>query len=117
MFSNKKAPGSIPSLDEIARAPTLARDLSSHTRGELIAQCAAALAALSAPIVAEVHAPVGDGGDRLLDVEEAAAKTGLTRNALYRRKDLPFKVRTGPKQVRFSSCGIEHWIRAKTHLA
>lgn len=53
-------------------------------------------------------------GDRLLTVEEAAQQLGLSRDYLYRHaKTLPFTVRVGPRQLRFSLRGIERYIRQR----
>jgi len=52
--------------------------------------------------------------DRLIGVDGAAQMTGLSVDQLYRRKDLPFRVKAGPGSLRFSVKGIERWIRAKT---
>jgi excisionase family DNA binding protein len=50
--------------------------------------------------------------DRLLDVEEAAQRLSVSSDTLYRKaKDLPFTVRLG-HLVRFSSAGIDRFIRA-----
>ena len=50
--------------------------------------------------------------DRLLGVADAAAKLGATRDWVYRNADhLPFTVRLGKKQLRFSEAGIERYIR------
>ena len=50
--------------------------------------------------------------DRLLTVEEAAGKLGVSPDWLYRRR-LPFTVRLGPRQLRFSAQGIERYIRQR----
>jgi excisionase family DNA binding protein len=51
--------------------------------------------------------------DRLLDVEEAARRLAVSSDTLYRRaKDLPFTVRLG-HLVRFSSAGIDRFIRTR----
>jgi excisionase family DNA binding protein len=51
--------------------------------------------------------------DRLLGVEEAAAKLGVTTDWLYRHhKELPFTLRHG-RRVRFSELGIEQYIRKR----
>jgi predicted DNA-binding transcriptional regulator AlpA len=51
-------------------------------------------------------------GDRLLSVAEAAEKLSMTEDYLYRAaKRLPFTVRTGRKQLRFSLLGIEKYIK------
>lgn len=51
--------------------------------------------------------------DTLLEVHEASARLGVSRDYLYRHaKALPFTVRIG-RSVRFSSKGIEKYIRAR----
>jgi len=51
-------------------------------------------------------------GDRLLDVEETARKLGMTKDYLYRNSnDLPFSVRVGKGQLRFSEAGIDRYIK------
>jgi excisionase family DNA binding protein len=51
--------------------------------------------------------------DRLLTVAEAARRLGIARDTLYRKaKDLPFTVRIGGL-LRFSSAGIEKFVRAR----
>ena len=67
---------------------------------------------LSRLIAGNERAPVED---RLLDAEEARQKLGVTKDWLYRHShELPFTVPVGMKQVRFSSKGIEKWIREKS---
>lgn len=59
------------------------------------------------------HAEGAPDGDRLLDVQEAAAKLGTSRDYLYRHSSkLPFTVRMG-RQVRFSEAGISRYIRQR----
>ena len=49
--------------------------------------------------------------DRLLTVAEASEKLSMTPDYLYRHADtLPFTVRIGAKQLRFSLKGIERYI-------
>jgi predicted DNA-binding transcriptional regulator AlpA len=51
--------------------------------------------------------------DRLLGVEEAGARLGVTADWLYRHhKHLPFTVRCG-RLLRFSELGIEQYIRKR----
>ena len=53
-------------------------------------------------------------GDRLLDVEEAAAKLGKSIDSVYRHaKKYPFTVRDG-RNLRFSQQGIDRYIRSRT---
>ncbi len=55
----------------------------------------------------------GADGDTLLDVTEAARRLKLKEDFLYRHhKRLPFTVRIG-RRVRFSSNGIEKYIRQR----
>ncbi len=50
--------------------------------------------------------------DRLLAVEEAASILSVTVDWLYRHaSDFSFTVRPGPGQVRFSSIGIQNYLR------
>lgn len=52
--------------------------------------------------------------DRLLTVQEAAPILGVTIDWLYRHADtFTFTVRPGPGQVRFSSVGIQDYLRKK----
>lgn len=51
-------------------------------------------------------------GNQLLTVEEAAQKLKVSKDWLYRRANkLPFTVRLGPRQLRFSARGIERYVR------
>jgi hypothetical protein len=120
MGAAPKLPSAIPTLDELARDPLRASDLAADALAALAARCAAVQSVLAAAQLALVvnggttEAPAPNDGDRLLVVEEAAVKLGVTRDFLYRRKDLPFRVSVAPGQVRFSLKGIEKFIRAKT---
>lgn len=61
-------------------------------------------------------APEGAGAeaDQLLDVRQAAAKLHVSADWLYRRAGtLPFTVRPSPGRLRFSTRGIERWIRQR----
>ncbi|MBI3329788.1 MAG: helix-turn-helix domain-containing protein [Nitrospinae bacterium] len=54
------------------------------------------------------------GPDRLLDVSEAAHRLGVSKDYLYRHaKRLPFALRIGPGQLRFSERGLERWIKTR----
>ncbi len=53
--------------------------------------------------------------DRLLTVNEASRKLGVTKDYLYRHADqFPFTVRVGPRQLRFSLHGMDRYIRQRT---
>lgn len=53
-------------------------------------------------------------GDRLLTVDEAAARLGLTAKALYRRAArLPFTRKLGARTLRFSEKELERWLASR----
>ena len=59
--------------------------------------------------------------DKLLTIEEAAEALRTSKDWLYRNwKKLPFTVRHSPRQLRFSSKGIERYKEemqhARTHV-
>lgn len=52
--------------------------------------------------------------DHLLTIEEAAQRLGTSKDWLYRHwRQLPFTVKLGHRQLRFSSKGIEKYLRNK----
>jgi len=80
-----------------------------------LASVLAGLTALQARAVARLGtanepSPPATGGDRLLDVKEAAALLGMSIDWVYRRaRRLPFTVRMG-RTLRFSETGIQRWL-------
>src|SRR5438046_1748383 len=96
--------------------PARAAEVPTNTIPALLAQLAAEQARLSAiesalaARLAAVATTNGPPADRLLTVEEAAAKLGTTRDWLRRHAHLPFVVRLSPGQVRYSAKGIERFI-------
>jgi len=81
-----------------------------------LAQLAAASQTLAARLIAADTAapPSTPGDDRLVEIHEAAQRTGLSVDYLYRHKSLPFRAQISRGQVRFSVKGIERWARART---
>jgi predicted DNA-binding transcriptional regulator AlpA len=56
--------------------------------------------------------PVGD--DELLDVNETARRLAVSRDWVYRNgKVLPFAMRVGTRHLRFSSRGLDRWLRTR----
>ena len=107
---------------KLGRAPTL-RDLLedplkvAELPREAIAQLRGELARLDTLLLtvllssANGGTPAAADGDRLLDVKAAAHKLGTTEDWLYRNAaTLPFVIRVGSKQLRFSETGIERYI-------
>jgi predicted DNA-binding transcriptional regulator AlpA len=106
----------VPRLEELVADPERVRVLDAHTTRVLRKQAIVALNLLydheleSGSTSAD---SIPTTRDRLLGVEEAAVKLGVTPDWLYRHhKDLPFTVRHG-RPVRFSELGIEQYIRKR----
>src|SRR5690348_7423859 len=57
------------------------------------------------------HRDETPASDRLLGIDEAAARLGTTRDWLRRHGELPFLVRLSPGQIRYSQTGIEKFMR------
>jgi excisionase family DNA binding protein len=83
------------------------------TKQEIIAalaQIEADRAALMAQLIA--HELKGEPEDALLTVGEAATILRVTTDWLYRHaRTLPFTVRPGPGQVRFSRTGLQEYLK------
>ncbi|MFZ3189766.1 MAG: helix-turn-helix domain-containing protein [Candidatus Sulfotelmatobacter sp.] len=75
--------------------------------GDLEEIKATALARLSAP------APQVQPHDALLDVDEAATRLGMSRSYLYRHASRFAFVRRVGRSLRFSSNGIENYLRQR----
>lgn len=106
----------VPRLEELVADPEKVTVLDAHTTRVLRKQAIIALNLLYDHDLEREHADVDSVApkrDRLLGVEEAAARLGVTADWLYRHhKDLPFTVRHG-RPVRFSELGIEQYIRKR----
>ncbi|SRR5579875_25764 len=104
----------VPRLEELVADPDKVRVLDAHTTRVLRKQAIIALNLLYDHELERDHADVNSAAarrDRLLGIEEAAAKLGVTPDWLYRHhKDLPFTVRHS-RLLRFSELGIEQYIR------
>jgi predicted DNA-binding transcriptional regulator AlpA len=112
----------VPNLDEILHDPGRARSLPLSAIAALLIRCGTVQSALALALAVRAESQVGmrefdniqeRKSDRPLTIDEAMSRTGLSRDALYRRRDLPFRLRLGPGTIRFSERGIEHWLQAK----
>jgi len=105
----------LPTLDQLASDPGKATALPLDVAEKLLAQVHVIEGALLARLLAARSQGNGEAlaGDRLLNVEEAARKLGMSEDWCYRQaKRLPFVVRNG-RQLRFSERGIERYIRQR----
>lgn len=93
-------------------------DLGPTEIPALLSQVAALQSALAARLLSvQDHRQSGPSEDRLLTVEEAASRLGTSEDWLYRHAPkLPFTVRLAPRQLRFSSQGIERYLRTRQGL-
>lgn len=106
----------IPSLDQLVADPARAHDLLPEAARDLLVQVVGLQTVL---LARALSTPAGGNGqpegqeDRLLTVEEAARKLGLSRDYIYRHaKTFSFTVRLGSR-LRFSERGIERYIRQR----
>ena len=80
----------------------------------LLAMSAATMAIAASGLVDETPA-VAEGEDRLLTVKETALRLSVSPGWVYHNvKALPFAVRVGTGQLRFSEAGLTAYIQAKT---
>jgi predicted DNA-binding transcriptional regulator AlpA len=108
-----------PSLDEIAKDAQRTIALPPEIATVLLGRCAVAQARLLVAALTAVpstdRTPGDDAhahDDRLLDVEEAAIRLGVSKDWIYRKASrLPFTVRLGPRRLRFSTKGIDKFIQ------
>ena len=95
----------------------LSRQISSRPRKrrEMMVRVAVVMAALSPRIVEPPsHSRADAQHDRLLDVNEAASRLGISPRTLYdKSRDYPFTVKDGGS-LRFSELGIDKWIAKRS---
>ena len=103
----------------MGRSPDLTAALADPTsvRTEEIPDIIGELERVKALLWARLAVPTaqsnGAGEDRLLGVEQAAERLGVTENWLRHRSELPFVVKLSEGVVRYSSRGIDRWIATR----
>ena len=106
-------------LSDLSQNPQRVIDLPGEVVPDMLCQLGAIQAALTvrwltvsvSPGVAVSPEPEEDV---LLDVDRAAERLGTSKDWLYRHADkLPFTVRLGARQLRFSASGIGRYIRQR----
>lgn len=109
----------VPTLDQLARDPSAAVGLPAAALAALHAQCTAALSAIGMALASVQSShdantkAVGDDGDRLLTVDEAAELLRRDRRWIYRHSTLPFVRRVSRKSLLCSESGIRKWLAAR----
>jgi predicted DNA-binding transcriptional regulator AlpA len=104
------------SLHDILRDPTHVAHVPLQAIPVLLYQLAGLQSALLTRLLTDatpltIQAADPDG---LLDVAEAAQRLGTSKDWLYRHADqLPFTVRLGPRQLRFSAHGLAQYLRKR----
>jgi predicted DNA-binding transcriptional regulator AlpA len=104
-------------LAELVEHPEHAMDLAQPEAVRLLAQIAALQAVLQARVLAAQPngQPVLERPDRLLDVDELAAKLNLSAKQIYRRANRwPFTRRPSEGTLRFSERALEQWMAGKS---
>lgn len=82
--------------------------------GELGRGLAAVLMRSTMTVAATSRGAESEVSDRLLTVDEAAARIGMEKSWLYRHgKSLPFARKLGHRSLRFDARGLERWLRER----
>jgi excisionase family DNA binding protein len=111
LMANDKTP--TDALADVVNDPTRIADLSPGHVSVLLTQWTALQASMAARLVAASQAASVEPSEKLLSVEQAAERLGVSKDWLYRRTSrLPFVIRVG-RHVRFSAQGIERFIRSR----
>lgn len=109
---NRSAPAQ-PSLDDLLRDPGRVHELPATVAQELLGRLAGLLELLRLRLL-QPPPPSGPETDRLLTVEEAAERLGVSPRWLYRHAGrLPFARRLSRKALRFSEVGLRRWQAAR----
>jgi predicted DNA-binding transcriptional regulator AlpA len=104
------------SLHDLLRDPTHVAHVPLQAIPALLCQLAGLQSALLARLLTDSTPPSIQAADPdgLLDVAETAQRLGTSKDWLYRHADqLPFTVRLGPRQLRFSAHGLAQYIRKR----
>jgi excisionase family DNA binding protein len=100
-------------LVEVVKDPSQVSQIDPSQLPVLLTQLSAVQSSIAARLVATSQEGAGRDEDTLLGVEQAAARLGVSEDWLYRRtKRLPFVVHVG-RHVRFSSNGIDRYVKNK----
>jgi len=99
-------------LTRILEDPATVGEIPREDIPPLLCRLAAAQSALAARLLTTpANGDSSSPDDVLVDVKNAASRTGLSESFLY-KNPMPFKVREGGR-VLFSSNGISAWIKKR----
>ena len=102
----------MPTLDDLAVDPFLAKDLSSEEAANMLGRVMAVQPTLMVQAMSSKEKEHLKVGDRLLMAGEVACRLNCDRDWVYRNtKKLPFTRRLSSKQLRFSEKGLEEYIK------
>ncbi len=106
-----------PTFDELIQHPEKIQLLNRKTAFNFLAGIAAIQPSLIARVgLGNTDAHEREAPDSLLTVQEAATRLGTSTDWLYRHAcKLPFTIKNG-RQLRFSSKGIDRYIRERQGL-
>jgi hypothetical protein len=100
------------SLDALAEDPARAADLPAEVKREVVLRCATILAACA--VSRETPTPPALEPDRVLLIEEAAARLGMTRDFLYRHwAPLRLGYKDADGRVKFPLSKVERYVRLR----
>jgi len=104
----RESPDLAALLADVARVAGVPPEAVPDLLAELERVRAALWQRLTAPAL-----PPTPAGERLLTVDEAAARCGMSRDWLYRHaRTLPFARRVG-RSLRFSETALERWLSTR----
>lgn len=109
----------LPSLDQLAEQPEIARALPRGVLTDLGFRLLRAQAAVQTAMAAQPGDPP-PVLDEPLEVEEAARRLGIAPGTLYRQARKRYRdllVETGTRNLRFSSAAIERYRQRAAHRA
>jgi hypothetical protein len=100
------------SLDALAQDPAQAAALPPEIRQDVVLACAAIITACA--VGRETPIPPAREPDRVLGIDEAAARLGMTKDFLYRRwADLHLGYKDVDGHVKFPLAKVERYIRLR----
>jgi hypothetical protein len=101
----------MPTLDDLAVDPSLAKSLSSEDAEYMLARLAAVHIPLLVQALSSKGSKTEDTEDRLLNIESAAERLCVKTDWLYRNWRQFVFARKIKRQIRFSSHGVDKYIK------